>query len=129
MQLIGKWAYTARILYWKPYSTMTCQLNAMRVASQRTHLGYTSNHVLNETLDCTEASNVFPAALPYRQGDLVRFARNEPDVHVNVADILRQSPPRALDGDLSGFDGDLNSLREFELLGLENVLHLRPRDR
>lgn len=95
----------------------------------RTHLGHTGNHVLNETLDCTEASNVFPATLPYRQGDLVGLARKEPDVHINVADILRQGSPGALDGNLTGLYGDLDSLGNVELLGLENVLHLRVRDR
>jgi len=64
-------------------------------------LGDTGDHVGDETLNCPQASNMLPASLPYSQSDLVALALEQPDVHINVTDILVESAPRALDGDQS----------------------------
>ena len=64
------------------------------------------------------------AALPYCECHLVGLALLQPDVHVDVTDILRQRSTRALDGDDAGLDVDGNPLRDVEFFGLEDVPHL-----
>ena len=64
------------------------------------------------------------ATLPYCECHLVGLALLQPDVHVDVADILRQRAPRSLNGDLAGLDGYLNSLGNVQLFSFENVAHL-----
>ena len=64
------------------------------------------------------------ATLPDSEGDLVGLALEDPDVHVDVTDILRQRSAGALDGDDAGLDVDGNPLRNVEFFGLEDVPHL-----
>ena len=65
------------------------------------------------------------AALPHRECDLVRLrALDKPDVHVDVADVLDERPPRAGHLDLARLDLDVDALGDLELFGLEDVPHL-----
>ena len=64
------------------------------------------------------------ATLPYCERNLVRLALLEPDVHVDVTNILRQLSAGARDCNETGLDVDSNSLRNVELFGLEDVPHL-----
>lgn len=52
---------------------------------------------------------MLPSALPYSESDLVGLALDQPDVHVDMADILGQSAAGTLDGDETRFNGDLNT--------------------
>lgn len=89
------------------------------------NLCYTSNHVHNETFDRPQTSYMLSAALPYCECNLVRLALLQPDVHVDMADILVESTPRAFDSDQPGLDGDFHTLWDVEFFGLEDVPHLR----
>ena len=124
MQLMGKWAYTVRILYWKPYKTYKVASDVWSIARNLTHLGNTGDHVNNEGLDCPQASNMLAAALPHSKADLVVLSLLEPDVHVDMTDILRQRPAGALNGNEAGLDVDGDSLGDGEFFGLEDVAHL-----
>lgn len=64
------------------------------------------------------------ATLPYCKRNLVRLALLEPDVHVDVTDILRQLSAGTRYGDETGLDVDSNPLRNVEFFGLEDVPHL-----
>lgn len=92
---------------------------------QPTYLRYTSDHVDDERLDGAQASYVLAATLPNCECDLVRLALGEPDVHVDVTDILRQGSARARDLDEAGLDAHFDPLRDVELFGLEDVPHLK----
>ena len=63
-------------------------------------------------------------ALPYREADLVRLSLLNPDVHVNVPDILGQRSTGALDGNEAGLDVHGDTLGDGEFFGLEDVPHL-----
>lgn len=89
------------------------------------YLRHTGDHVDDEGLDSPQARNVLAAALPYREGDLVGLALQQPDVHVDVADILVQGSAGTLDRDETGLDVDFNTLGNVELFGLEDVPHLK----
>jgi hypothetical protein len=82
------------------------------------------DHVLHKTSHCAELRDVFAASLPHSEGDLGLVALLELDVHVHVSDVLLELTAGALDSDLAGFDSNGDALRDFELLGLKNVLHL-----
>ena len=64
------------------------------------------------------------AALPHSEADLVVLSLLEPDVHVDVTDILRQRAAGALNGNEAGLDVDGDSLGDGEFFGLEDVAHL-----
>ncbi len=64
------------------------------------------------------------ATLPYCEGDLILAALDKSDVHVDMADVLRQGSPWAGDGYETGFDGDGNVGGDYEFFGLEDVPHL-----
>ena len=64
------------------------------------------------------------ATLPYCKRNLVRLALLEPDVHVDVTDILRQLSAGTRYGDETGLDADFNAGWNVELFGLEDVPHL-----
>jgi hypothetical protein len=65
------------------------------------------------------------AALPHSKGNLVGFALHNPDVHINVSDILCEGAAGSLHSDDAGFYVDVDALWDFELFGLEDVPHLR----
>ena len=64
------------------------------------------------------------AALPHSEADLVVLSLLEPDVHVDMTDILRQRPAGALNGNEAGLDVNGDSLGDGEFFGLEDVAHL-----
>jgi len=57
-----------------------------------TDLCDTSDHVFDERFDCSQAGDMLPPTLPDCEGDLVRLALDELNVHVNVSNILLQFP-------------------------------------
>lgn len=65
------------------------------------------------------------ATLPNRERDLVVLPLLQPNVHVDVTDILRQSTTVARDRDDARLDADFDPLRNIELFGLEDVPHLK----
>lgn len=89
-----------------------------------TDFRHAGNHVANETLDCAETCDVLAAALPYGEGDAVRPAFEEADVHVNVADILGKGASRARHRDQPRLDADLDALWDIQFFRLEHVAHL-----
>ena len=91
---------------------------------ESTDLGDASDHVDDEGLNCPQASDVLAATLPYREADLDVLALLEPDVHVNVTDILRQRSAGTLDGNEAGLDVHGDSFRDVEFFSLEDVTHL-----
>ena len=88
------------------------------------HLRDTSDHVDNERPKCAEDSDVLPAALPDGEDHTVGLAVDETDVDIGVPEVLGEGSAGTLDGDKAGLDGDVNTLRNVELFGLENVPHL-----
>lgn len=64
------------------------------------------------------------ATLPYCEGDLILAALDKSNIHVDMADVLRQGSPWAGDGDEARFDGDSNVGGDYEFFGLEDVPHL-----
>lgn len=94
------------------------------IAIQRTHLGDSSDHVVDQTTNRSQAGNMFPAALPHCQKDLRRLSLNHSDIHIDMSDILGQCSAGPSDGDLTRFDGDINAFGDFELFGFEDVPHL-----
>ena len=64
------------------------------------------------------------ATLPYRKADFVVLALLEPNVHVDMTNILREGSAGALHGDETGLDADFNAGWNVELFGLEDVPHL-----
>ena len=64
------------------------------------------------------------ATLPYGKADLVVLALLQPDVHVDVTDILGQRSTRALNGNEAGLDVHGDTLGDGEFFGLEDVPHL-----
>ena len=64
------------------------------------------------------------ATLPYRKADFVVLALLEPNVHVDMTNILREGSAGALHGDETGLDIDGDSLWDIELFSLEDVPHL-----
>ncbi len=86
-----------------------------------------SNHVGDETFDCSQASYMLPAALPHCEGDFCGLALDEPNVHVDMADVLGQCSPGPFDSDKAGLDGDVNSLGDVEFFCLEYVPHLEDK--
>lgn len=99
----------------------------MQRHADKAHLGDTGDHVGDETPECPEDSDVLPATLPDRQGDLVRLALHQPDVDISVPQVLGEGSAGASNGDEAGLDGDFNTLRNVELFGLENVPHLESK--
>ena len=90
-----------------------------------TYFGNASDHIDNKTFDCSEAGDMLSTSLPYCKRDLIALALDQPDIHVDVTDILRQCSAGTSDSDEAGLDVDGDSLRNVELFGLEDVPHLR----
>jgi hypothetical protein len=102
---------------------LTCYYT-LRLILQRSHLGDTGNQVLHQAAHSAKLSDVLTATLPDRKDDLGLGALLELNVHVNMANVLLEFAPWTLDGDEARLDGNGNALRNLELFGLENVLHL-----
>ena len=89
------------------------------------YLCYTGDHVLNETLNRAQARDVLAAALPYGQRNLlVLAALEQPDVHIDMANIFREGSSGASDGDETRLDLNFDTLGNVEFFGLEDVPHL-----
>lgn len=90
-------------------------------------LGDASDHVVDETLDSAQASDVLASTLPYSEGDFVGGAFYEADIHVDMADVLGERSTGTSDTDQPRFHGDLDSFGDGEFFGLEDVPHLQRR--
>ena len=56
---------------------------------------------------------MLPATLPDGEGDLGgALGFHQPDVHVDVSDILDEAASRTFNSDDTGFDGNFNTLRD-----------------
>jgi hypothetical protein len=88
-------------------------------------LGYTGDHIFDERLDGAEARDVFATTLPNSKSNLRPLSFDELDVHVDMADVLLELAPSALDDDDARLDGDGNALRNDQLFCLQNVTHPR----
>ena len=121
--MIGKWAYTARILYKNPFKSI--KLNRPPIShTNSTHLRDTSDHVVDKTPNSPQARNMFTSTLPDSKCDLVGLALEQPDVHVDMTDIFCEGTARSCDSDEAGLDGNRDALRDVEFFGLEDVPHL-----
>jgi len=68
---------------------------------------------------------VLPATLPDSKSNLGRaLGFHQPDVHVDVSDILDEVTARTLDGDDTRLDGNVNTLRDIEFFCRVDVPHL-----
>ena len=124
IQLMGKWAYTARILYWKPCESKIISDSIRSNAANMAYLRYANDHVGNDALERAENSDVLPSALPDSEGDTVGLALHQPDVNIGMPEVLRQCTAGASDSDETGLDSDFNTLWNLEFFGLEDVPHL-----
>lgn len=98
---------------------MGCKLHC------ETNLRDTVDHIRDETPDCSYAGNVLPTTLPDGEsnlGDVLAF--HQPDVHVDVSDILEEGTSWALNGDDAGLDGNVNTLGDIEFFCGVDVPHL-----
>jgi len=77
-----------------------------------------SNHVLDQGFDCSQAGDMLPSTLPDSKKNLVGRALGEPDIHINVSDILRECSSRTSDRNDAGLDGDLDALRNVKFFCL-----------
>lgn len=83
---------------------------------RRTNLRNSLDHVRDETPNGSQAGNVLPATLPDCEGDpgsVLSF--HQPDVHVNVSDVLDDGASWTGNGDDTGLDGNVDTLRNIEL--------------
>ena len=92
-----------------------------------TYLGDASDHVVDQATDGAQASNVFPASLPYSQGDHSGLALHHSDIHIDMTDILGKSPAGAGNADKTRLNAYLNVGGNFEFFGFEDVPHLRKK--
>ena len=68
---------------------------------------------------------MLPAALPNGEsnfGGALGF--HQPDVHIDMSDILDEGTPWTLNGDDTGLDGNVDAFRDIELFCRVNVPHL-----
>ena len=95
-----------------------------KAGTEDAHLGNTDHHVVDQGANGSQASDVFPAALPDSQSDHSSFALHYPDIHIDMSDILGQSSPGSSDWDKARFDCNINAGGDFEFFGFEDVPHL-----
>lgn len=58
---------------------------------------------------------MLPATLPNGEGNLGSVLRfHQPDVHVDVSDILDEGTPWTLNSDDTGLDGNVDAFRDLE---------------
>jgi len=75
----------------------------------------TLDHIRDETPDRPQAGNVLPATLPDGESNFGRvIGFHQPNVHVDVSDILDEGTSWPLDGDDTGLDGNVDTLRDLE---------------
>lgn len=94
-------------------------------ANPGTNLSDTSDHVVDKGPDCAQTCDMLAATLPHCEGDFVCLPLQQPDVHVNMADVLSEGSSWSSDRNEAGLDGDFNTLWNVELFGLEDVPHLK----
>jgi len=87
-------------------------------------LGDTVNHIVDQTLDRPQACNMLPSSLPNGERNFGAFALDQPDVHVDMLDVLCEGTAGASYRNDTGFEGHGDSLWDFEFFGLEDVPHL-----
>jgi hypothetical protein len=84
-----------------------------KAEAEDAHLGNTYHHVVDQGANGSQASDVFPAALPDTQSDYSSFVLHYPNIHINMSDILSQSSPGSSDCDKARFDGNIDAGRDF----------------
>lgn len=68
---------------------------------------------------------MLPATLPDGESDLGGILGfHQPDIHVDVSDILDEVTPWSLDGDDTGLDSNVNTLGNIEFFCRVDVPHL-----
>jgi hypothetical protein len=70
---------------------------------------------------------MFPTTLPNSESNLRRLALDEANVHVNMANIFRQSSTRTGDIDNAGLDGKVDAIWNLQFFSLQDVSHLEIR--
>lgn len=71
---------------------------------------------------------MLPATLPDGEGNLGGvLGFYQPDVHVDVSDVLDKVAPWTLDGDDTRLDGNINTLGDIEFFCRMDVPHLLQR--
>jgi len=89
------------------------------------HLGHSNDHVVDQTANCSKASDVLPAALPNSQSDLRCLPFQDSDIHVDMSDVLGQGTTRTSNSDETGFYCNFNAGRNVEFFCFDNVPHLK----
>lgn len=67
---------------------------------------------------------MFASALPHCERNFVGLPFDQPDVHIDMANVFVERAAGALDGDEARLDSDLNALRDVEFFSLMDVPHL-----
>ena len=68
---------------------------------------------------------MLPATLPDGESNLGgALVFHQPNVHVDVSDVLDEGTPWTLDGDDTGLDGNIDAVRDFEFFCRVDVPHL-----
>ena len=68
---------------------------------------------------------MLPSSLPYSESNLGgTLGFHQPDVHVDMSDILHKGAPWTLDSDDTGLDGNVNAFGDIEFLCRVDVPHL-----
>ena len=68
---------------------------------------------------------MLPATLPDSESNFGRvLCFHQPDVHVDVSDILDEATPWTLDSNDTGLDGNVNALGDIEFFCRVDVPHL-----
>jgi len=100
-------------------------VNSTKRRAQSPNLGNTSDHVVDQTPDSVEASDMLPASRPHCERDhCLLLALQDFDVHVDMSDVLGKSAAGSSDGDEARLDDNVNAGGDYEFFGLEDVPHL-----
>lgn len=91
-----------------------------------TYLRHPSDHVVNETSDSAKAGDMLAPTLPDGQGNfaLVLCSLDNPDVHVDMANVFGERSSGASDLDDTRLYLHSHTLGNVEFFGLEDVAHL-----
>jgi hypothetical protein len=84
-------------------------------------LGDTSDHVVDQRTDSTDTSDVLTETVVDDKLDVVT---SNSDFNVQVTEVLVKNTTRTFNGDLTGLDGNLDTLRDGEFVLLINVFHV-----
>jgi hypothetical protein len=85
-------------------------------------LGDTDNHVVDQRADSTDTGNVLTETVVDNETDL---GTNNGDFNVQVTEVLGEDTTGTFDGNLTGLDSDLNTLRDGEFILLVDILHCK----